>query len=114
MDGYDQAAFHLLGWQSIEGERVLAAYLRCLAPGAKYPEMSLGRVVSAPSRRATGVGKQLLREGIARATTRHPGHAIRIGAQHYLERFYQSFGFNTVSPTYLEDDIVHIDMLYSA
>ena len=109
LDGHDQAAHHLLGWQIVDGQcsdeehgdgkRQLAAYLRCLAPGAKYAEMSLGRVLTAPS---------------ARAALQHPGHATRIGAQHYLERFYQSFGFATVSAPYDEDGIAHIDMLRAA
>jgi len=116
LDGHDQAAMHLLGWQEVDGDgkRQLAAYLRVLAPGAKYVEMSLGRVLTAPEARTTGAGKLLLAEGIARAVRLHPGHAIRIGAQQYLERFYQSFGFVTVSAPYDEDGIQHIDMLRAA
>ena len=100
--------------QQHHGQRRLAAYLRVLAPGAKYVEMSLGRVLTAPEARTTGAGKQLLAEGIARAVRLHAGHAIRIGAQQYLERFYQSFGFVTVSAPYDEDGIEHIDMLRAA
>jgi ElaA protein len=111
LDGYDQDALHLLGWQTVDGERKLAACLRCLAPGAKYTEMSLGRVVTAPFARGSGIGKQLLEQGIARALAQYPGHDIRIGAQQYLERFYQSFGFHTVSAPYDEDGILHLDML---
>lgn len=111
LDGYDQAAYHLTGWRDVGGQRVLAAYLRCLAPGAKYAEMSLGRVVTNPLTRGGGIGKELLGVGIAHALRQHPGHAIRIGAQHYLERFYQGFGFETVSAPYDEDGIAHIDML---
>lgn len=111
IDGYDLAAHHLLGWQMVGGQRRLAASLRVLAPGAKYTEMSLGRVLSAPFARRTGIGRALLAEGIARAVQLHPGHDIRIGAQQYLERFYQSFGFETVSAPYDEDGIMHVEML---
>ncbi|WP_317204787.1 GNAT family N-acetyltransferase [Janthinobacterium sp.] len=114
MDDHDQAAWHLQAWRSVDGKRQLAAYLRCLAPGAKYTEMSLGRVLTAPSARGTGIGRQLLEQGIARAARQYPGHAIRIGAQLYLERFYQSFGFVTVGAPYDEDGIMHIDMLRAA
>ncbi|CZA07809.1 aspartyl-tRNA synthetase [Streptococcus suis] len=38
---------------------------------------------------------------------------IKIGAQAYLEKFYQSLSFKPVSEVYLEDDIPHLDMLYS-
>ncbi|HEV7813672.1 MAG TPA: GNAT family N-acetyltransferase [Janthinobacterium sp.] len=111
LDGHDQGSFHLLGWQTRDGRRRLAAYLRCLPPGAKYAEMSLGRVLTAPFARGGGIGKELLGQGISRAVRQFPGHDIRIGAQSYLERFYQGFGFETVSAPYEEDGIMHIDML---
>ena len=110
-DRLDQEAHHLLGWMDHAGRRTLAAYLRCLAPGAKYAEMSLGRVLTTKAARARGVGRLLLAEGIAHAQRQHPGQRIRIGAQQHLERFYASFGFNTISEPYDEDGIVHIDML---
>jgi ElaA protein len=111
IDGYDLEAHHLLGWRDVDGKRQLAAYLRVLAPGAKYDEMSLGRVITTPAARGSGAGRALLDQGIAHAEALHPGHRIRIGAQQYLERFYASFGFQTVSAPYDEDGIMHIDML---
>jgi ElaA protein len=108
MDGLDQGAHHLLGWSP---GRELAAYLRVLAPGAKYAEMSLGRVLTASAARGSGVGRELLAQGIAHAERLHPGHRIRIGAQRHLEKFYGSFGFVTCSEPYDEDGIIHVDML---
>ena len=110
-DGLDLDAHHLLGWRVIDGRRQLAAYLRCLAPGAKYTEMSLGRVLTTSEARGAGVGRELLAQGIRHAELLHPGHAIKIGAQQYLEAFYASFGFVTISAPYQEDDITHVDML---
>ena len=114
IDGLDPSAYHLLGWRTADGKRELAATLRCLAPGTKYDEMSLGRVVTSPSARGTGLGRELVAQGIARAGQLHPGHAIRIGAQAHLETFYAGFGFRTVSAPYDEDGIPHIDMLRPA
>jgi ElaA protein len=115
IDGLDPAAQHLLGWRDAgekqDGSPQLVAHLRCLAPGAKYAEMSIGRVVSSPATRGTGLGRELVARGIALAQQLHPGHAIRIGAQAHLERFYAGFGFVTVSEPYDEDGIMHIDML---
>lgn len=111
MDGLDQDAHHLLGWRVIDGKRELTAYLRVLAPGAKYDEMSLGRVLTAPAARGTGIGRELLAQGIAHAERQHPGQRIRIGAQQHLEKFYGEFGFVTCSAPYDEDGIMHIDML---
>jgi ElaA protein len=110
-DGLDLDAHHLLGWRVIEGKRQLAGYLRCLAPGAKYDEMSLGRVLTAKAARGTGIGRELIALGIEHAERQHPGQRIKIGAQQYLESFYASFGFVTISAPYDEDGIQHIDML---
>ena len=111
IDGLDQDAHHLLGWRIIGGKRELAAYMRVLAPGAKYEEMALGRVLTAPLARGTGIGRELLAQGIAQAERQHPGHRIRIDAQQHLDKFYAEFGFVTVSEPYDEDGIMHIEML---
>jgi ElaA protein len=114
IDGLDPDAHHLLGWRRVDGRQQLVAHLRCLAPGAKYEEMSIGRVVTSPAARGTGLGRELVAQGLALARQLHPGHAIRIGAQAHLERFYAGFGFVTVSAPYDEDGILHIDMLLAA
>lgn len=118
MDGLDQAAHHVLGWSDAAPSAAgpgsappLCAYLRCLAPGVKFAEASLGRVLTTPAGRGTGTGRELLRRGIAQAEALYPGQRLRIGAQLYLEKFYASFGFVTVSAPYDEDGIAHIDML---
>jgi ElaA protein len=111
LDGLDVAAHHLLGWRIVDGKRALVAYLRILAPGARYAEMSLGRVLTTRAARGTGAGRELLARGIEYAGHLYPGHRIKIGAQAYLENFYQSFGFKTISEPYDEDGIMHIDML---
>lgn len=111
IDGYDPGAQHLMAWTVVDGQRQLAAYLRCLAPGVKYTEMSLGRVLTTEAARGNGIGRQLLEQGIRRAEALHPGHRFRIGAQQYLEKFYASFGFQTVTAPYDEDGIMHVDMV---
>ena len=111
IDGLDPVAHHLLGWRMVEGKRQLAAYLRVLGPGVKYDEMSRGRVITTQAARGSGAGRALLARGIECAEALYPGHRIRIGAQQYLEKFYQGFGFVTVSEPYDEDGIQHVDML---
>lgn len=107
-DDYDAVSHHLCGWTA--GQGALLAYLRILPPGARYGEASLGRVITTAAGRGRGLGKLLLRQGITVCGQLHPGHPIRISAQHYLERFYQAAGFETVSEPYLEDNIPHIAM----
>ena len=106
-DGYDLQCWHLLAWSDAQ----LAAYLRVTDPGSKYPEPSLGRVLTAPAFRGQGLGKVLLTEALARCAATWPGQPNRIGAQQYLLTFYQGFGFAPVSEMYLEDNIPHIEML---
>lgn len=109
-DGLDPQAWHLLGWQEAEGGRELVAYLRYFEPGIKYPEASIGRVLNVASVRGKGIGRALMAEALRRADLLHPGQAIRIQAQQYLEAFYAGFGFRRIGETYLEDDIPHVDM----
>ncbi len=108
IDGNDQRAYHLIA--RLEGTQQLVAYLRCFAPGDKYPEAALGRVLTVQSMRGRGIGRRLMAEGIRRVAQHFPGSAIRISAQEHLARFYGEFGFNRASDTYLEDGIPHMEM----
>lgn len=114
MDGLDADAQHLLGWRMVDGQRQLAAYLRLLAPGVKYAEPSIGRVLTTPAARGSGAGRALLTEGTRGNDRLYPGHANRIGAQRYLEQFYAQFGYVTITAPYDEDGILHVDMLRAA
>ena len=110
-DGIDRHAWHLLGR---DADGVLQAYLRVVDPGAKYAEPSIGRVITSPEARGTGLGRVLVAEGVARCAAAWPGQAIRISAQSHLAGFYGSFGFARCSDDYLEDDIPHCKMLKPA
>ena len=110
-DGADQHSWHLLGWETINGQRQLVAYCRMVDAGVKYAEPSIGRVVTSRAVRQKGYGKILLAEALARHVALFPGQPNRIGAQQRLEKFYQGFGFSTVSDVYIEDDIPHVEML---
>jgi len=106
-DDKDLHAWHLMG---IQKERLLA-YSRLLAPGISYSESSIGRVVTSPAIRKTGIGKKLMTESIGQIRNIFQTDTIRIGAQLYLKKFYESFGFTQDGDTYLEDNIPHIHML---
>ena len=110
-DDLDQKSDHLLGWQILSGRRRLVAYARLLPPRVKYPEPSIGRVVSHPDVRGNGAGRALMHEAIKRVESTGWGNVIRIAAQMYLEQFYEGFGFRRVTEPYLEDGIWHVDML---
>ena len=111
-DGADFASWHLLGWQhEATGNRELAAYCRIVDPGIKFDVPSIGRVVTPRAFRSKGFGKVLMAEAVQRHESLYPGRPNRIGAQQRLERFYEDFGFRTVSAMYLEDGIPHVEML---
>lgn len=106
-DGLDLGAQHLL---MRDDTHALAAYVRVLPPGTKFPTHSIGRVVVAAAHRGTGLGRGVMREAIARVEAAHGAVPITLSAQAHLEGFYGSLGFVTISDRYDEDGIPHVDM----
>lgn len=92
----------------------IAAYLRILPAGLSYPQVSFGRVLTAPAYRGRGLGDPLVRVAIEEIERRWPGCDVQIGAQAHLEHYYARHGFVRNSETYLDDGIPHIDMLRAA
>jgi ElaA protein len=107
LDNKDQVALHLMGWD----EKKLVAYSRLLPPGASYPETSIGRVVTSPSARRKGLGKDLMQRSLYEVKRLFGDGPIKLGAQLYLKDFYTSLGFTQTSEIYLEDGIQHIEMV---
>ena len=109
IDGCDELAFHLAAWSPQQAMPL--AYARIVAPGVKYTEPSIGRVVTTAAARGTGLGRELMRRAIALTAELYPGQGIRISAQSRLEAFYGGMGFAIVGERYLEDGIPHTQML---
>ncbi|MBZ4190516.1 GNAT family N-acetyltransferase [Niabella beijingensis] len=107
VDGKDVNALHVTGMDKDQ----VAAYTRLLPPGVSYKEPSIGRVVVASSHRAYGLGRELMKRSIEASYRQFGKNSIRISAQLYLQKFYESLGFGTVSDVYDEDGIPHIEML---
>lgn len=110
VDNKDLKSFHLMAFDGA----VLVAYSRILPPRLSFEEASIGRVITAPSHRRKGIGVTLIEKAIESTSATFGAQAIKIGAQLYLKKFYQSFGFVQTSVVYLEDGIEHIDMLLIA
>ena len=108
-DNKDQKAYHLMGFDTTK----LVAYTRLVAPGEMYEQASIGRVVTSSSVRGSGIGKELMNQSIEAVYGLFGIQHIKIGAQLYLKKFYESLGFRQVSVVYLEDGIEHIYMIKS-
>ncbi|OWK75034.1 GNAT family N-acetyltransferase [Flavobacteriaceae bacterium JJC] len=106
-DGYDEKAVHI--WAEKEG--AVLAYCRIFNPGIKYPEASIGRVLTNPKFRKLQLGKFLMRIALDSIETRIASRSVRISAQDYLLKFYSEFGFLDTGFKYLEDDIPHTEMV---
>jgi len=104
----DPDAIHLLG-RSADG--TLAAYLRILPAGLSYPQVSFGRVLTAPAHRGQGHGGPMIEAALIEIERRWPGADVQIGAQAHLQGYYGRYGFEPSSEPYVEDGIPHIDLL---
>lgn len=107
LDGADPACWHLCGER---GGRLLA-YARLVPAGLKFPEASIGRVVSDPAQRGSGLGHALVAQAVREVHRLWGERPIRIGAQARLEGFYRRHGFVPEGAPYDEDGIPHVEML---
>lgn len=106
-DGKDSYCQHLIGYVDTE----IAAYARIVPPHVSYDEPSIGRVLTTAKYRKDGYGRLLMQKAISETINAFGAVDIRIGAQLYLRRFYESFGFVQQGEVYDEDGIDHIIML---
>ncbi|WP_099189031.1 GNAT family N-acetyltransferase [Tepidibacter mesophilus] len=108
-DGKDEKSYHLF----LEDNGEILCYLRIIPRGISYDEVSVGRVLVSKDRRKKGLSREMMLIAIDYIETKLKEKSIRISAQKYLVDFYKCLGFKEVSDVYLEDEIEHIEMLYS-
>lgn len=106
-DNKDPYCYHVMGWDQTN----LVAYTRIVPPGISYEESSIGRVVVLPTARKNGTGKILMQKSVEILFSLFGKIPVRIGAQLYLQQFYESLGFQQSGPKYFEDGIEHIEMI---
>ncbi len=107
IDGKDLKSTHLMAWHNDN----LVAYTRLVPAGISFEEASIGRVITSPFYRGLGIGITLLEKSIEQTLATYHTNKIRIGAQLYLKKFYEGFGFLAEGDEFLEDGIPHIEML---
>jgi ElaA protein len=105
LDGRDAEPGTVHLWFKQADGAVLAT-IRVLENGE---DRAIGRVATARSVRGRGLSAELVRRGIELCA----GRPIDIGAQAYLESWYERFGFRRSGPDYVEDGIPHLPMRLS-
>lgn len=106
IDGKDQKALHVIG----EANGEIVAYTRCFNKGFYFDEASIGRVLVKQEHRKYGYGHQIMTASLQAIKDRFNTEHIKISAQQYLMKFYESHGFTSLGDGYLEDGIPHIAM----
>ena len=107
IDRKDQKALHVLGF---EGKN-LVAYTRLFPPGVYFDEAAIGRVVVREGHRKKSYGHEILKASVKAIEERYKTEKIKLSAQTYLTKFYESHGFIQTGEGYLEDGIPHIAMI---
>ncbi|QVQ29744.1 GNAT family N-acetyltransferase [Achromobacter deleyi] len=109
MDGKDLQGQteHLMAWR----DGALLAYCRLLEPALNDGQVVIGRVITAPAARGSGLGHELMRRAKEEAQRIWPDQPVYLGAQARLKRYYGGHGFVPVTEEYIEDGIPHVGML---
>ncbi|MCF6169018.1 GNAT family N-acetyltransferase [Lutibacter sp.] len=107
IDAKDQKALHVIGYKNNN----IIAYTRIFKPGDYFLEASIGRVVVKQTERKFNYGHQIVKASIKAIKTNFKETTIKISAQTYLKKFYESHNFKQIGDEYLEDGIPHIAMI---
>lgn len=106
LDDIDLVSKHVFA----EEDGKLAAYCRITPRHTRFPEVSIGRVITTKAYRRKGHGITLMKLA-ARCVFEEMGEdIITISGQTYLQKFYEDLGYKTVSGLYYEDTLPHYKM----
>lgn len=103
VDEEDENALHIM----LKDQNKLVAYTRIIE---RENDISFGRVLVTEKYRKQQYGKQIVRQTIDEIKKRYKSGIIKISGQAHLQKFYESFGFECVSESYLEDGIPHVSL----
>ena len=112
-DTFDKDSYHLAGWGKSGKTHELTAYLRVMYPQKTGQLPRIGRLLVHSDMRQKGIGNLLIHKALKHIQSHQPGSKVQISAQAYLIDFYKTLGFQVTSDIYEEDNIPHIDMVYS-
>jgi ElaA protein len=92
-----------------DGNR-LVAYLRLLDPQSQGGDVVIGRVLTAPHARRSGLGHELMEQALKQIEKYWPDMPVYLSAQAHLQGYYGRYGFVVSGEEYVEDGIPHIGM----
>lgn len=107
-DDKDKNSYHMFFMEDYK----LASYVRILEKGISFDQVSIGRVLVNKDYRGSGLARKIMIEAIKFIENNMNEKEIKISAQEYLKNFYKGLGFKEASEVYLEDEILHRDMIY--
>jgi ElaA protein len=107
IDGKDQEALHIIGYKNGK----IVAYTRCFKPGYYFEQAAIGRVVVKESQRKFRYGHEIMKASDKAIQQHYNTSGIKLSAQQYLIKFYESHGYKSIGEGYLEDGIPHIAMI---
>jgi ElaA protein len=107
LDGKDQKALHVIG----KKHDAIVAYTRVFKPGDYFEHASIGRVVVSQKERQHKYGYNIMEASIKAVQDYFNETTIKLSAQTYLKKFYNTLGFHETGAEYLEDGIPHIAMV---
>lgn len=107
LDAFDKKAYHLF-YQQSEGQPV-SAYARVFKHDG---QVTFGRVVTAKNLRGSGIGGQLVEKIISCCQNHWPDEPIIIESQEQVVKFYEKYGFEIISDTFILEGSPHVTMRY--
>ena len=106
LDDEDKEAFHV----SIYNNGIIVAVGRII-PDLNNREVKIGRIAVKMNQRKKGFASRMMEDMLNFISKKYVDFSVLLSAQTYLIKFYQSYGFNEIGDTYLEDGIEHINMV---
>ncbi len=105
LDGIDYKSLHCF---LCEGEKIVA-YLRAFKKDMCDDTAIIGRVLSLTH--GIGLGRMLMEKSIPEIKKHFSPKRITLHSQKHASRFYEKLGFSVCSDEFLEEGIVHVEML---
>lgn len=108
LDDLDFDSYHM--YLENDKEEIIA-YCRILKPEVVYKEASIGRVIVTKENRRKGIAENMMREAIDFIFSRLEEDKVKISAQEYVAKLYESVGFEKLGDVYDEVGVPHIKMI---